>query len=154
MVKPAPTLRKSVHYYLIISTSRKFYKYPIYPYSNMATREKLTRIIAGSLHIRGFVRENSKAIRRATDILVGVSEDLVAESAKVRAGLKEKEVARTTFESKYFAALKETREWQTDSMPGSEDYRVAEALLKHLEIASEQYGIRREYSSSLTHNYH
>ena len=111
----------------------------------MATREQLTRIVASSLLVIGFVSEDSEAIGRATDILVGVSEDLVAETAKAKAGLKETGAARATFERKYFAALSETREWQSDCRPGSEDYRVAEALLEHLERAGDQYGIRKQY---------
>lgn len=107
----------------------------------MATRKELTSIVARSLQVGGFVSEDSNAISRATDILVRVSEDLVAENAKFQAGLKELDVARKTFERKYFAAVSETEQWWEESRPNSEEYKVAKALLEHLEKVGNQYGI-------------
>jgi hypothetical protein len=115
----------------------------------MATRDQLCAIVARNLPIRSFVSDDSAAIRKATDILVGVSEELVAESAKARAGLKEIPEARADFEAKYFAALRETRTWMNKSDPRTESYWVAEALLEHLQTTGDRYGIQRTYSNRM-----
>jgi hypothetical protein len=125
------------------------YKYFSILHIIMETSKKLCKIVYHALPIEGFVREDSDAIERATEILVGISKDFVAESAIVEAGLNTPEEATASFKNKYFSAPQQARDWKKSSSSDGESYLVAQTLVVHLENAGDRYGLRKTFS-----NYH